>query len=117
MTPAPSGTPAAFAAALRARERLVGYWSVLDSPVSNERIARLGYLGGVPASPGVRQEQVAELHDRRAGCPAAPESRASGHPAPSESVSLRRRPGPRAPGPGGGPVRSPAAGNPRRPCR
>ncbi|MER8001733.1 MULTISPECIES: HpcH/HpaI aldolase family protein [unclassified Streptomyces] len=37
------GTPAAFAAALRRRERLVGYWSVLDSPVSTERIARLGY--------------------------------------------------------------------------
>ncbi|MEU1299575.1 HpcH/HpaI aldolase family protein [Streptomyces shenzhenensis] len=42
MTAAP-GTPAAFAAALRAREQLVGYWSVLDSPVSTERIARLGY--------------------------------------------------------------------------
>ncbi|GAA3846907.1 aldolase/citrate lyase family protein [Streptomyces phyllanthi] len=37
------GTPAAFAALLRAREPLVGYWSVLDSPVSTERIARLGY--------------------------------------------------------------------------
>lgn len=36
-------TPAAFAAALRAREQLIGYWSVLDSPVSTERIARLGY--------------------------------------------------------------------------
>lgn len=46
MTAAPSpapGTPAAFASALRAREQLVGYWSVLDSPVSTERIARLGY--------------------------------------------------------------------------
>ncbi|MFB7273041.1 HpcH/HpaI aldolase/citrate lyase family protein [Streptomyces sp. NPDC056244] len=43
MTRAPSGTPAAFATALRARERLIGYWSVLDSPVSTERIARLGY--------------------------------------------------------------------------
>lgn len=42
-TAAPSGTPAAFAAALRAREQLVGYWSVLDSPVSTERLARLGY--------------------------------------------------------------------------
>ncbi|KDN77188.1 hypothetical protein DF19_13425 [Streptomyces olindensis] len=41
--PAAPGTPAAFAAALRAREQLVGYWSVLDSPVSTERIARLGY--------------------------------------------------------------------------
>ncbi|MFH8573740.1 HpcH/HpaI aldolase/citrate lyase family protein [Streptomyces sp. NPDC017993] len=41
-SPAP-GTPAAFAAALRAREQLIGYWSVLDSPVSTERIARLGY--------------------------------------------------------------------------
>ncbi|WP_030622964.1 HpcH/HpaI aldolase family protein [Streptomyces sclerotialus] len=37
------GTPAAFAAALRARAQLVGYWSVLDSPVSTERLARLGY--------------------------------------------------------------------------
>ncbi|GAA2649180.1 HpcH/HpaI aldolase family protein [Streptomyces vastus] len=36
-------TPTAFAAALRARDPLVGYWSVLDSPVSTERIARLGY--------------------------------------------------------------------------
>ncbi|NEB00886.1 aldolase/citrate lyase family protein [Streptomyces sp. SID13726] len=36
-------TPAAFAAALRAREQLIGYWSVLDSPVSTERVARLGY--------------------------------------------------------------------------
>ncbi|MER6013337.1 HpcH/HpaI aldolase family protein [Streptomyces bluensis] len=41
-TPAP-GTAAAFAALLRAREPLVGYWCVLDSPVSTERIARLGY--------------------------------------------------------------------------
>ncbi|GAB2969624.1 aldolase/citrate lyase family protein [Streptomyces pseudoechinosporeus] len=36
-------TPTTFAAALRARDPLVGYWSVLDSPVSTERIARLGY--------------------------------------------------------------------------
>ncbi|MFE4827884.1 HpcH/HpaI aldolase/citrate lyase family protein [Streptomyces sp. NPDC056672] len=43
MTRDQSGTPAAFATALRARERLIGYWSVLDSPVSTERIARLGY--------------------------------------------------------------------------
>ncbi|MFE4368993.1 HpcH/HpaI aldolase/citrate lyase family protein [Streptomyces sp. NPDC056835] len=43
MTRPPSGTPAAFATALRAREQLIGYWSVLDSPVSTERIARLGY--------------------------------------------------------------------------
>ncbi|MFD6293096.1 HpcH/HpaI aldolase/citrate lyase family protein, partial [Streptomyces sp. NPDC060205] len=34
---------ARFAAALRARERLVGYWSVLDAPVATERVARLGY--------------------------------------------------------------------------
>lgn len=32
-----------FAQALRSGEPLVGYWSMLDSPVSNERIARLGY--------------------------------------------------------------------------
>ncbi|KIF66354.1 hypothetical protein HY68_30395, partial [Streptomyces sp. AcH 505] len=36
-------TPAAFATALRARQELIGYWSVLDSPVSTERVARLGY--------------------------------------------------------------------------
>ncbi|WP_033319812.1 HpcH/HpaI aldolase family protein [Streptomyces yerevanensis] len=36
-------TPTTFAAAIRARDPLVGYWSVLDSPVSTERIARLGY--------------------------------------------------------------------------
>jgi 2-keto-3-deoxy-L-rhamnonate aldolase RhmA len=32
-----------FAARLRAREQLVGYWVVLDSPPSTERIARVGY--------------------------------------------------------------------------
>jgi 4-hydroxy-2-oxoheptanedioate aldolase len=32
-----------FATRIRAREPLLGYWSVLDSPVSTERIARLGY--------------------------------------------------------------------------
>jgi 4-hydroxy-2-oxoheptanedioate aldolase len=36
--------PAAeFAARLRGREPLLGYWSSLDSPVATERIARLGY--------------------------------------------------------------------------
>lgn len=35
--------PARFASALRSRERLVGYWSILDAPVATERIARLGY--------------------------------------------------------------------------
>ncbi|MEU8569457.1 aldolase/citrate lyase family protein [Streptomyces pathocidini] len=34
---------ARFTAALRARERLVGYWSVLDAPPVTERLARLGY--------------------------------------------------------------------------
>lgn len=34
---------ARFATALRSRERLIGYWSVLDTPVATERIARLGY--------------------------------------------------------------------------
>ncbi|MFJ6197427.1 HpcH/HpaI aldolase/citrate lyase family protein [Micromonospora sp. NPDC092111] len=33
----------AFADRLRRRERAVGYWVVLDSPVATERIARLGY--------------------------------------------------------------------------
>jgi 4-hydroxy-2-oxoheptanedioate aldolase len=32
-----------FAARLRAGEKIVGYWITLDSPVSTERIARLGY--------------------------------------------------------------------------
>ncbi|WP_427892380.1 HpcH/HpaI aldolase family protein [Kribbella sp. GL6] len=33
----------AFTDKLRRRERALGYWVVLDSPVSTERIARLGY--------------------------------------------------------------------------
>src|SRR5918997_4902263 len=32
-----------FARKIRAREQAVGYWTVLDSPVSTERIACLGY--------------------------------------------------------------------------
>ena len=32
-----------FARKIRAREKAVGYWIVLDSPVSTERIGRLGY--------------------------------------------------------------------------
>lgn len=32
-----------FARKIRAREQAVGYWIVLDSPVSTERIARTGY--------------------------------------------------------------------------
>lgn len=32
-----------FRRRLRSRERLLGYWSVLDAPVATERIARLGY--------------------------------------------------------------------------
>ncbi|MFJ2813612.1 HpcH/HpaI aldolase/citrate lyase family protein [Streptomyces sp. NPDC087294] len=36
-------TAAAFTAALRAREQLIGYWSLLDSPVAAERLARVGY--------------------------------------------------------------------------
>lgn len=34
---------ASFAAKARANEPVVGYWVVLDSPVSTERVARLGY--------------------------------------------------------------------------
>ncbi|WP_406690048.1 aldolase/citrate lyase family protein [Saccharopolyspora sp. ID03-671] len=34
---------AEFARKLRARERVVGYWIVLDNPIGTERIARLGY--------------------------------------------------------------------------
>ncbi|HWM02314.1 MAG TPA: aldolase/citrate lyase family protein [Actinophytocola sp.] len=36
-------TAAQFAAKLRAREPVVGYWSALDAPPATERIARLGY--------------------------------------------------------------------------
>ncbi|AXK36881.1 4-hydroxy-2-oxovalerate aldolase [Streptomyces armeniacus] len=36
-------TPAEFTAALRARQRLIGYWSLLDSPVAAERLAGVGY--------------------------------------------------------------------------
>jgi 4-hydroxy-2-oxoheptanedioate aldolase len=36
-------TAAHFTAALRERRRLIGYWSLLDSPVAAERLARLGY--------------------------------------------------------------------------
>jgi 4-hydroxy-2-oxoheptanedioate aldolase len=35
--------PAEFAAKVRRRETVVGYWVVLDSPASTERVARLGY--------------------------------------------------------------------------
>lgn len=35
--------PAQFAAALRARRQLIGYWSLLDAPVAVERLARVGY--------------------------------------------------------------------------
>lgn len=45
---APDDVPAvptarAFTERLRRRDRTVGYWVTLDSPVSTERIARLGY--------------------------------------------------------------------------
>jgi len=36
-------TAATFATKVRARELVIGYWVVLDSPISTERIARLGY--------------------------------------------------------------------------
>lgn len=36
-------TAASFAAKARAHEPIVGYWITLDSPVSTERVARLGY--------------------------------------------------------------------------
>lgn len=36
-------TAAQFAARLRAREPVIGYWSALDAPPATERIARLGY--------------------------------------------------------------------------
>ncbi|MFE5022859.1 HpcH/HpaI aldolase/citrate lyase family protein [Streptomyces sp. NPDC056656] len=34
---------AEFTAALRNREQLIGYWSLLDSPIAAERLARVGY--------------------------------------------------------------------------
>ncbi len=37
------GTVAQFGRRLRDRERLLGYWVVLDSPTSTERIGRIGY--------------------------------------------------------------------------
>jgi 4-hydroxy-2-oxoheptanedioate aldolase len=36
-------TPAEFTTALRNREQLIGYWSLLDSPIAAERLARVGY--------------------------------------------------------------------------
>lgn len=36
-------TASEFAERLRRRERLIGYWSVLDSPVSTEWLAHVGY--------------------------------------------------------------------------
>ncbi|MFD5061398.1 HpcH/HpaI aldolase/citrate lyase family protein [Streptomyces sp. NPDC058394] len=36
-------TSAQFTAALRNREQLIGYWSLLDSPIAAERLARIGY--------------------------------------------------------------------------
>src|SRR3954465_316539 len=37
------GTAAEFAAQLRARQRVLGYWLVLDTPPATERLARVGY--------------------------------------------------------------------------
>jgi 4-hydroxy-2-oxoheptanedioate aldolase len=46
--------PGSFAARLRGRERLVGYWVACDSLVATERIARLGYdYVGVDGQHGV----------------------------------------------------------------
>ena len=36
-------TAVAFTSKVRAREVVIGYWIVLDSPISTERIARVGY--------------------------------------------------------------------------
>ncbi|RNG34515.1 HpcH/HpaI aldolase family protein [Streptomyces botrytidirepellens] len=36
-------TSAQFIAALRNREELIGYWSLLDAPIAAERLARVGY--------------------------------------------------------------------------
>lgn len=43
-SPTPDPTDAAaFAARIRGRDPVVGYWVTLDSPVSTERVSRLGY--------------------------------------------------------------------------
>jgi 4-hydroxy-2-oxoheptanedioate aldolase len=42
-TSAAASPAVTLAARLRARETIVGYWVILDSPMSTERIARLGY--------------------------------------------------------------------------
>lgn len=39
----PDSRYSAFAAKIRSRTRVVGYWVTLDSPVTTERIARVGY--------------------------------------------------------------------------
>lgn len=49
--------PAGFAARLRARERMVGYWIACDNPVGTERVARLGYdYVGVDGQHGVMHQ-------------------------------------------------------------
>ncbi|WP_103513018.1 HpcH/HpaI aldolase/citrate lyase family protein [Streptomyces sp. SM13] len=67
--------PASFAARLRGRERLVGYWTALDNPVGTERIAGLGYdyIGvdgqhGVLHQPGWQAAMLAvDAHGSAAG--------------------------------------------------
>ncbi|WP_327296750.1 MULTISPECIES: aldolase/citrate lyase family protein [unclassified Streptomyces] len=50
--------PGAFAARLRSRERLVGYWIACDNPVGTERIAGVGYdYIGVDGQHGVLHQQ------------------------------------------------------------
>ncbi|MFF4550036.1 HpcH/HpaI aldolase/citrate lyase family protein [Streptomyces sp. NPDC001406] len=64
-----------FAARLRRREPLVGYWISLDSPVATERVAGLGYdyIGvdgqhGVPHQPGWQAAMLAvDARGRSAG--------------------------------------------------
>ncbi|MEV4920287.1 aldolase/citrate lyase family protein [Streptomyces tirandamycinicus] len=41
--PSPHPDPVSFAARLRGRDPLVGYWIALDNPAATERIAGLGY--------------------------------------------------------------------------
>ncbi len=64
--PQAAATAADFARRIRARERLLGYWVVLDSPISTERLARLGYdylcfdaQHGLLAYPGLLAGMVA----------------------------------------------------------
>ena len=74
-------TASEFAARLRRRERLIGYWSVLDCPVAHEWIAHvgydylaldlqhglIGYSGMVAGLTAIDAAELPELRDRLLG--------------------------------------------------